>query len=687
MNMRIASVIPVPAVVGLLFLIGEAGVRARVLRTDGNPQIPIPNMESGKYEFEKTEWTPQGPKKTLVTIDGIRIEPGAPQIDPKTMKEVLRGGKAVPAVTRTLQREEISDQEKKSINDANKKEHASVTVVSDPTVKYNCFGYVFKNSEVQLENPIAIEAILRDQGWEKLAKGKHRVGDIVIYRNKNFEITTPWDNKTVKVVTHVGFVDAVDNGGNVSRVKSKWGEGGLYTHDPSDVPAAYGDIIEVYRGGKPLKDPPLTDEDVNVFGELLPPPLQSWAVTNTSQSYFPLFFLTVTASGPSLWQYGIDVPFPSLQIVPGNQLEIFAAGLSSAAVSGSAALPDFGGWISVGLTPTSAVFQATSTAEVSNNITPLIDGFQIVSAPRNTGDVVFAETIVGGLGLTTGPVESTTTLRTPFQSFASILTNGFAIQASGELNRFCQIERSFDLSTWSPLQEIRFTAPDVFVFDADAGTNARAFYRGVIEPARTGVSNLLVSAWAGPGGEIQPEGDFGQLPGANQLFTALPDTNSVIDVWYVDGVPVQTNGSQLLLTNLQADHSVEITFRPLLDMQVVMEASPNPAWVGTNITYSILVTNRGVTDITGINLNSVLNGIANLDSAQSSQGSCVITGAMVNCQLGNLPARSGAAITVTATPTAIGSLVYTATALGSETEVDSDNNTADFDVEVSSGAP
>ena len=50
--------------------------------------------------------------------------------------------------------------------------------------------------------------------------------------------------------THSGIVTEVDSSGNAIRITSKWGEGPIYDHFPSDVPGKYGTVRRYFRNNE-----------------------------------------------------------------------------------------------------------------------------------------------------------------------------------------------------------------------------------------------------------------------------------------------------------------------------------------------------------------------------------------------------------------------------------------------------
>jgi hypothetical protein len=125
-------------------------------------------------------------------------------------------------------------EEMDAINDAIVASHPSVTILGDPTPRYDCHGFTFGAGRGWWTRQDRVESILADQGWILRADGDQQVGDIAIYRKEG-------------VITHSGIVSAVQDGTAI-RIQSKWGKAGLYEHDPTDVPKDYGQAEIRHRG-------------------------------------------------------------------------------------------------------------------------------------------------------------------------------------------------------------------------------------------------------------------------------------------------------------------------------------------------------------------------------------------------------------------------------------------------------
>ena len=294
---------------------------------------------------------------------------------------------------------EWTNAEKKKINDDIKADFKNVTVVGDPSKAYDCHGFTFKSKKMRIFNE-DVDKILKDQKWDLALNGKHKKGDVIIYRDDAGK------------VTHSGLVEEFGADGNVTKVRSKGGASGEYVHDVKDVPASYGTKTEVRTGGKLLADPPIAAEDANVFHGLQPPPLKAALfdpfVAPVVEGYIssnalpnpPLRELT---HGPVNWNYGLEIPQLGLTISPGDTLTLFGDRWINAVVSGMASSTSFGAWQVDGIFSDSIVFDATSSAFLPGNFAGLIEGFTGISVPSSVGEIVYTEAIAGSIGLVSGP--------------------------------------------------------------------------------------------------------------------------------------------------------------------------------------------------------------------------------------------------------------------------------------------
>jgi peptidoglycan/xylan/chitin deacetylase (PgdA/CDA1 family) len=89
--------------------------------------------------------------------------------------------------------------------------------------------------------------------------------------------------------------------------------------------------------------------------------------------------------------------------------------------------------------------------------------------------------------------------------------------------------------------------------------------RGTVELSVTPLEpdiDFIVTASADENGTINPAGDVTAAWDSDPIFTAIPDPNHDVDQWFVDGLVVQSGGSTYRLTQIRADHMIEVTFKP-----------------------------------------------------------------------------------------------------------------------------
>jgi len=113
--------------------------------------------------------------------------------------------------------------------------------------------------------------------------------------------------------------------------------------------------------------------------------------------------------------------------------------------------------------------------------------------------------------------------------------------------------------------------------------------------------------------------------------------------------------------------------RPAPDVVVTMSDSPDPVTFGSNLTYTITVTNIGELPATGVTLTDTLPAGATFVSATPTAGSCSGT-TTITCGLGTLNGGATVTVTIVVTPPA-GTITNTATATLNETDNPA-NNTA-----------
>ena len=146
---------------------------------------------------------------------------------------------------------------------------------------------------------------------------------------------------------------------------------------------------------------------------------------------------------------------------------------------------------------------------------------------------------------------------------------------------------------------------------------------------------------------------FGQTAGPGQVIAA-PAIDSAHNG--LNGNPPAFpagNDSGYVGNDSWPDGEVEdyaVTIRALsADLQIVKTASPDPALVGQNLTYTLLVTNNGPDGATGVTVQDTLPAGVTFVSATPTQGTCGYAAGVVTCNLGNIANGGNATITVVVT--------------------------------------
>jgi uncharacterized repeat protein (TIGR01451 family) len=118
------------------------------------------------------------------------------------------------------------------------------------------------------------------------------------------------------------------------------------------------------------------------------------------------------------------------------------------------------------------------------------------------------------------------------------------------------------------------------------------------------------------------------------------------------------------------------TVTPLANLSVVKSAAPSPVVVTSNLVYSLLVSNLGPTDATGVTVTDSLPPNTVYISAQSSQGFCTTAGGIVTCNFDTLTNGGSATISVVVGTMIEGNLTNTATVSAGTADPVAGNNTS-----------
>ncbi|HEU0008859.1 MAG TPA: S8 family serine peptidase [Verrucomicrobiae bacterium] len=115
---------------------------------------------------------------------------------------------------------------------------------------------------------------------------------------------------------------------------------------------------------------------------------------------------------------------------------------------------------------------------------------------------------------------------------------------------------------------------------------------------------------------------------------------------------------------------------PNADLAVSIVDSPDPVMLGSNVTYTVTVTNAGPEVGLGVQLSTTLPAGMSFVSVAAQQGSCSNNLGSVLCDLGSILRSNSVAVSIVATATGLGSQTVTAQAAGSVVDFNPANNTA-----------
>jgi uncharacterized repeat protein (TIGR01451 family) len=161
------------------------------------------------------------------------------------------------------------------------------------------------------------------------------------------------------------------------------------------------------------------------------------------------------------------------------------------------------------------------------------------------------------------------------------------------------------------------------------------------------------------------------LPGATGQFTTA---------FSVQGENLDSNSA-----NNTASASVQVS--AAADLSVTIEPGVGGPNDGLNWTYTISVSNLGLSDATGVTVYSPVPSSLGNPSVTASQGSQgLFQNGIVSAALGAIPAGQTATVTIAVLPTAVGSYSLTASVAGDQYDPDPSNNEVSVPVSTSASA-
>jgi uncharacterized repeat protein (TIGR01451 family) len=145
----------------------------------------------------------------------------------------------------------------------------------------------------------------------------------------------------------------------------------------------------------------------------------------------------------------------------------------------------------------------------------------------------------------------------------------------------------------------------------------------------------------------------------------------------------QVSGDNLDDNTANNDVPLSVTVAPAADLSIAIAPSGAPPAVDADWTYTLNVTNLGLSDASDVTVTSALSGIAGLVSVACSQGSYqVANNGTLTADLGTLAADASATITIEVDPDSSGPLPLSASVSGLEFDTNLANNQASASVPV-----
>jgi uncharacterized repeat protein (TIGR01451 family) len=152
-----------------------------------------------------------------------------------------------------------------------------------------------------------------------------------------------------------------------------------------------------------------------------------------------------------------------------------------------------------------------------------------------------------------------------------------------------------------------------------------------------------------------------------------------------------SGGGELNTTNDTANDvtTVNSASTGMADLAMTKNASPSPITAGTNLTYSLSVTNNGPSDATTVTITDTLPDLVTFVPGLSSSSCQLTAGNIVTCKIGVLAAGQTAIAIVVVVPSvgAHGRITNTATVSADQTDPNPGNNSASATVTVKHGPP
>jgi uncharacterized repeat protein (TIGR01451 family) len=126
---------------------------------------------------------------------------------------------------------------------------------------------------------------------------------------------------------------------------------------------------------------------------------------------------------------------------------------------------------------------------------------------------------------------------------------------------------------------------------------------------------------------------------------------------------------------------------PSADLTVTLSGSPQPALVGSNIVYSITITNHGPDTAPAVVLTNLLPAKVTFNSVTTAQGDCTLVDGVLVCEFGRVATGEEVAVSVTVTPILDGAITNLVVVTTTGSDANLADNAASFISTVELPAP
>ena len=175
-------------------------------------------------------------------------------------------------------------------------------------------------------------------------------------------------------------------------------------------------------------------------------------------------------------------------------------------------------------------------------------------------------------------------------------------------------------------------------------------------------------------GDVFTNGPAGPFGATLSVFSGLDQSaaNGVWSLYVVD----DANGDSGSLGGWSLAISTVVPVNNTAELSLTMSASPNPVLMGSNLVYTLIVTNHGPKTAQAVTLSDVLPANALLAGVSTTLGTVATNGGTLVFSLGSLASGGTATSTITVINPGAGTATNSASVSATETDLNLSNNSA-----------